>query len=68
MSRHNIEATIFGLFSQIVVDLPGLAPIWESGRSFLCSASFDILLATAASRTFASVLSRAIGLYAPAFV
>ncbi|KXL41681.1 hypothetical protein M433DRAFT_159258, partial [Acidomyces richmondensis BFW] len=50
------------------VDLPGLAPIWESGRSFLCSASLDILLATTASRTFASVLSRAIGLYAPAFL
>ncbi|KYG39995.1 hypothetical protein M433DRAFT_161043, partial [Acidomyces richmondensis BFW] len=57
ISRYSINATIFRLFAQI-----------DSGKSFLCSASSNILLATIASSTFASVLSRAIGLYTLAFV
>ena len=54
--------------SAVVIDLLGLAPICVSSSRPLFSTSLDILLATIASRVLASVLKRAIGLYAPSLV
>ena len=80
ISRHSIDTTIVGSVFYIVqtcsiislrakiVDLSGLAPIWDQGRRFLPSASLLILFVTIASRTFANVLSSTIGRYAPGLV
>ena len=50
--------------SAVTVDLPFLAPIWDSGRSLYSSSAADNLFANMASSNFPMVLSKAIGRYA----
>ena len=52
------------IYITVSTNLLGLTSIYDSGRSPLVSASYDILLAITRSSSFPSVLSSAIGRYA----
>jgi len=79
MFRQSIDATSPRLVFYIVltcsiigssadiVDLPSRAPICVFSNRSLASTSLDILFTTIASRVFARVLRRVIGLYNPGF-
>jgi len=51
------------IYITVSANLLGLTSIYDSGRSPLVLASYDILLAITRSSNFLSVFSSAIGLY-----